>query len=390
MEDDDLKNGAPIAKPLDPLEKLGPLAWPVLLLLLIGNTINAVIAVASTAKQGRLVLPTTLFLLFILFFWRYYRIEKKNSRRRKIVGLRLAFTVAVLSYLLLLFLPYARVYLMDHGPAPRPLIDLSQLITLAPTAFAAQAPSMEVLGVYLDKDRCSFDETEGVDLSDPLSGDKVKTFQYNQRVDGARVRGACLSAEGDRVIERVLPLLKKRLFSKGMGSLSLYVESLEGYRRLMSAGGSNFLKIVFSKDELASIRSQDEVAFKNIVKWLVECVGVTEPIVTIVIRNNTGNAIVIDKAIYLVDSAEIALGGSAGALVPDYTYRHSIPHRAGDHLRKLSPLFKIEANTVGALALALRYDGKGAGRTWLMRIRVETTEGTQATTERFQLIMSKL
>jgi hypothetical protein len=372
----------------DLLGKLGKFALPILFLFLIGNAIDTVLKLVDAAKHSRFAFATTLFVFLSMFFYRYYQREKILAGRKQIIVLRFLYLIAVIAYLTTVAFPYARVYLFDYGPAPQSPVKLSAL-RLIPLAHAG-GPPIEIVALYVDEDRSSFEDVSELDQSaPPTSGKRIRTFQYNQRVDSARKRGDCVGVQGDQPIQRVLPLLAARLRAKNLHDLAPYVESLSGYRRLMSAGGEKFLDVLFTQEEVSRLRTDDPTNFAQVAAWLVDCVGVTEPILTLIIRNNTNAATVISKSSYLVDQIVVVLGGAKGPAVPEYTYRHAIPHAVGVPVRQLNPPFIVDAHSVGTFSVALNHEGSGPGRTWLMRIRIGTVDGPEATSERFQLILSK-
>jgi hypothetical protein len=291
-------------------------------------------------------------------------------------------------YLFTVLFPYIRVYLFDYGPAPQLPLRLSSLWRI-PNAYANNA-QIEILALSIDQDRSSFEDVIVIDQSaDPMSGHKIRTFQYNQRVDQVRECGDCLGVKGNQLITQILTLLEARLRKNNRLDLLPYVNSLSGYRKLMSKGGENFLDIMFSQNEILKLRKEDPSSFEHVAEWLVNCVGVTEPVITLIVRNNSDKATAISKVSYIVDTTLVVLGGGRGPAVPEYTYRHSIPHAKGVHIRNLNPPFIVDARSIGIFSIALSYEGSGRGRTWLMRLRINTLDNQEATSERFQLILSK-
>jgi hypothetical protein len=158
---------------------------------------------------------------------------------------------------------------------------------------------------------------------------------------------------------------------------------------MMSRGGSIFLDITFTQVELSRMRKDDPAGFSAVANWLVKCVGVRHPVITVLLRNNSANTIVLSEVRYLVEKAFTTLGAAAAAVTPAQTYDHVLPHKEGEHRRRLIPPFMLEAGAVGAFNLVLRPEAEAPGLTWTMRIAVIDTEGNQAVTERFQLIMTK-
>jgi hypothetical protein len=212
---------------------------------------------------------------------------------------------------------------------------------------------------------------------------------------GSRTSSAsscCLrrSADGDRPIINVLPLLKERLEKINRHDLIDLVNDVSSYRRMMSQAGDRFSTIIFTQVDVDRMRESDPAAFRIVTRWLVDCVGVQNPVLTIEVRNLSSESILITSINYLVHAAYIVLGGEAGPLTPAYTYTHTLPHKQGAYRRPLVPAFSIAPNGLGAFNVVVRSADAGAGQAWILQLRIVGSNGSEALSDEFQLIMSKL
>jgi hypothetical protein len=234
----------------------------------------------------------------------------------------------------------------------------------------------------------SFEERMEPDFSKEQG--RIRTIAYNHRVETARTSGRCIGVDGERPIKSVLPLLDERLNRLGRSDLRPYVRDIASYRQMMSRGGSTFLDVTFTQVELSRMRTADPAGFSVVANWLVKCVGVRHPVITVLLRNNSAKSIVLSEVHYLVEKAFVTLGAAAAAVTPAHTYDHVLPHKEGEHRRRLIPPFMLEPEAIGAFSLVLRPDAEGPGLTWAMQLAVADTDGNRAVAERFQLIMTKL
>jgi hypothetical protein len=249
-------------------------------------------------------------------------------------------------------------------------------------------PGFEIVRFYPDDQLSSFEEVMEPDFAKEQGS--IRTIVYNPRLESARKSGRCIGVDGEKPIKSVLPLLDERLKRLGREDLRPHVRDIASYRQMMSTGGLTFLDIAFTEVELSRMRFADPANFEAVVSWVVRCVGVRHPVITVLLRNNSGKTIVLSEIHYLVEKAFITQGAAAAAVTPVHTYNHVLPHRDGEHHRPLNPPFMLETGAVGAFSLVLRPDTEGPGLTWTMRLAVSDTDGNRAVTERFQLIMSKL
>jgi hypothetical protein len=368
---------------------LVPLALIGCLLGLIDGAITAVVKVGQLLSTQRLLTMSALWLAAVLISWRGI------PPRRQLLGFRgsvLRITLITLVSLLFAFLaiyPEARNRWFDEGPAKNPNLSPVGSMSVG-VAYAASSSPFAIERVYINDELSSFEETSGYQLGKKRFGSKIRTFAYNERVKAARENGRCISAEGDRQIVNVLPLLQERIQRLNRPDLKRLVADVNSYRAMMSRSGGHFSEVVFTQLEINRMRQSDPEAFEIVSRWLVDCVGVQNPVLTIEVRNLSSKVVLLTELHYLVDDAYTVLGGESGPLTPAYTYDHTLPHAPGSHRRPLVPSFSLAPQSLGAFNVVIRAAQKGAGQAWVLRLRLVDSRGNQETSPPFQLIMSKL
>jgi hypothetical protein len=366
------------------LEKtLSPLSLAAVFVGLVVQTVETVLKVGAIFGEHRFLTVTAFWVAAVLIAWRGLKQNRHLASRNIRVCLVLAATVL---YLVVILYPHAMMW-FDRGPAPNPRTRLSSSFPAVVSPAHAAESGFEIIQFYPDDQLSSFEEVMSTDFSKGQG--LIRSFEYNRLVEQARMSGRCVGVEGERPIKSVLPLLDERLKRMGQVDLLPYVRDIASYKQMMSRGGSTFLKVTFTEVELSRMRIADPAGFKVAANWLVNCVGVEDPVITVVLRNNSAKTIVLSEVHYLVEKAFVTLGGYPAAITPAQAYDHVLPHKEGDHRRRLNPPFKLEGKTVGSLNLVLRPDVEGPGLSWTMRIAVLDTDGNRDVTERFQLIMSK-
>jgi hypothetical protein len=367
-------------------EGLGPLSLFVSFLLLVLQVVQTILKVGAVFSEHRL-LTSTVFLIavgLILIAWRRLRQNPQFMTRKMRFWI---FVAASLLYLIVVLYPYAKMWWLDRGPAPNPGTGLTSSFPLEISSAYGAQPLFEIIQFYPDDQLSSFEEVLEPDFA---KGEGfIRTISYNHRVETARKAGRCTGVDGERPIKAVLPLLAERLDRLGRTDLRPYVRDTAGYRQMMSRGGSSFLDVTFTQVELSRMRTADPAGFSAVANWLVKCIGVRHPVITVVLRNNSTSRIVLSEVRYLVEKAFVTLGASAAAVTPVQVYDHVLPHTEGEHSQRLNPPFMLEAGAVGAFNLVLRPETEGPGLAWTMRLAVSDTDGNIAVTDRFQLIMTK-
>ncbi len=368
---------------------LGPLALTACLLGLITGAIDAAIKIGQLVTAQRLLTMSALWIASVLLAWRGIppttRILGLQGRPVRI----LAIVIGTGLFAFVGVYPEIRHRWLDEGPAKKP--GVSPVGAIPPdVVYAASNLRFAIERIYVNDGLSSFEEVSEFDFSGGRVDRKIRTFAYNDRVKAAREGGRCISAEGDRPIVNVLPLLQERAQRTNHPDLRSLVENVESYRRMMSRAGDRFSEVLFTQIEIDRMRQSDPAAFKIVARWLVDCVGMQNPVLTIEVRNLSSEPVLLTDIYYVVEDAGTVLGGNTGPLTPAYTYDHILPHVRGTHRRSLVPPFSVAAHSLGAFNVVVRSDRKGAGQTWLLRLRIRDSAGGEASTEKFQLIMSKL
>lgn len=371
---------------------LAPFALIACLLGLVTGAIDAVAKVGELLAAQRFLTMSALWIGMILIIWKGFPSHTRvfGFSRSTIRALTIALATALLGFAGIY--PQLRDRWSNEGPAQIPdLIPAGQLFGRSAHAEGVSR-LFSIERLYVNDELSSFEERSDFDLSRvQIQGTpRIRTFAYNERVKAARENGRCIGPAGDRPIVNVLPLLQERLRKTNRPELQSLVENIDSYRRMMSSAGQRFSEVLFTQVEVDRIRLSDPAAFRIITRWLIDCVGVQNPVLTIEVRNSSSVSVLLTDIEYVVEEVYIVLGGESGPLTPAYTYDHLLPYARGVHQQRLVPPFLIAPHSLGAFNIVLRSASDGAGRTWVMRVRLRESTGKTAFSDKFQLIMSKL
>jgi hypothetical protein len=241
---------------------------------------------------------------------------------------------------------------------------------------------------YLNEELCSFSEVSELLFAQPGTR-HYRTFSYDLDVQAAFKMGQCSGVTGNRPIENVLPLIKEYLRQNNRVSLIRYIESTEDLSRVIRQRGDIFSKIMFTGSYLQEMKDKSRPDYNKVKEWLLSCVGIQNPVVTVVVGSSSDKPLILNKIIYQVLDVGTVLGGVSGPLYPEITYDHVIKHEKGDQDFALRPPFMIGPRETASFNLRIISGSDGHGLGWLLRIRVEDTEGNYSATEPFQIIMQK-
>src|SRR5690606_11907537 len=124
--------------------------------------------------------------------------------------------------------------------------------------------------------------------------------------------------------------IKKWLAQSSRPELREYLDSPTALGRLARERGDIFVKIVPSSEELAVLKQKSPEDYAVLKKWILNCVGVYQPVFTATLTNAGDTALSIVEVQYDVERVGQVLGaGPSGAVWPELTYDHTIAHSNG-------------------------------------------------------------
>lgn len=129
--------------------------------------------------------------------------------------------------------------------------------------------------------------------------------------------------------------------------------------------------------------------YKLLHEWLLNCIGLQQPVLTLIVHNVSTQSVLLTDVIYHVLKVGQVKDGVTGSVVPDQTYKHTLKHEQGAQHFQLKPPVQIAAQERVAFNLRLFSAEAEKGLVWLLLIEVLATNSDSVTTEPVQIIMGK-
>lgn len=376
-------------------EKIESYLEPIIILTtIIGILLGAIESLTgflNILKEHFYLSNTILYVITILLTFRI-NWSKLLRHRISVKTFRVYFTIIVsIIYLFSIGMTYYEYNLKETDPSDEPDIKLFlNHLFLGSTAFAqtVKKTSFQIDTYYLNEDLCSFIETKELLFAQPGTP-RYKTFAYNVEVQSTFQKGECIGVKGNKPIENVLPLIKERLRKNNKQNLIRYIERPRDLSRVIRERADIFKQIIFTNNDLLEMKEKAPYDYQKVKEWLLYCVGVQNPVITMVVRNNGDKQIILTKVVYDVLDVGTILGGTSGPLYPEITYDHKIKHEIGEQLFYLKPPIKILPHDIVSFNIRIISATKGHGLGWLLKICLENSDGDYVTTDPFQIFMSK-
>lgn len=314
----------------------------------------------------------------------------KSTFKKKKLKIAL-YIIASLTFLAAVSYKYWEINIRKTFPSKNPELNVSlNLISLISTkTFANTSPSanFKIEVFYLNDQLCSF--KDAIEFKFAQGPEKYRTFSYNQDVNIAFEKGNCTGLDGNKPLQKVLPLIQKRLDEINRKDLKQYIKTANDLSKIIATRGDIFEQIMFTDEDILKMKATNSVDYSLVKDWLVKCIGIKNPVITFALRNLESKDIIITKVEYEVIEVGQVLGGESGPLYPILTYNHILSHSVGNQERILNPPILLRSNSLGSFNIRLMPDKKQAGLAWLLKIKIYDTEGNFQTTDVFQIIMSK-
>ncbi|WET39899.1 hypothetical protein [Citrobacter enshiensis] len=272
-------------------------------------------------------------------------------------------------------------------PANPPILKLGSFFGLSEAFAAPVSPSLKLVTFYLNEDLSSFVET-----NEPLFGfgKKYKTYSASRDVYQAFKQGQCSGVDGEKPQSDVFPILRRLVQERNTPQLLSYLTDSDSLGRLARERGDIFQKVIFTTGELDNLRDTVPKDYEIAKKYILECIGIYQPVFTIVLKNSGKAGIDIVKVVYVIEKVGQVLGlGPGGPVYPEHTYDHRLVHVRGDQSMDLRPPFNIPPGETRSFNIRLSTEEEQPGLGWLLRVKIIGASGEVAETSLFQLYLNR-
>ena len=341
-------------------------------------------------QERPILFGTFLFLAACMLAWSAIELYRTKLPAKRLWLIRLAaLSIITAAYVFIVVRPNACHFLRNCGPSEHePFPAIVEL--LVPPAHA-QEPPLVVANVTVDEERSSFRMRRNT-TSVRATPEKVRriSFEYDRTMINVFQSASCRGVAGERPIEDALPIWRSILRKRGQNSIARSLNDYAGYRALIRNGGPNgFTRARPTVAELTELKRTNPSAFSIFQRWMVECVGVSDPVLIWTLENRSTRRLILS----FVDYHVLDVGGFMGAndvlMAPVDVQPHPIAYAKGRQTRPLNPQISIAAKSTVVIRIAYRMDDREHGRSWLIRPVFRTLQGPTATGPEFKIFAAK-
>ena len=288
--------------------------------------------------------------------------SKKFANRVLIVRFAVMLIIGVLYGLLVLW-PRMCFLGKECGRSPYVPFRFNFLVNVA---HALDEKPLEILGLTIDNSRSSF-LIEKVD-----SGAWVHFDPYMPSVFHS---ASCRGIRGKGPIEDALPVWRSLLKDRGRTDLVQKLSDYNGYRDLIQRGGQKgFIEARPTAAELADLMKRKPEWHELLMRWMVECVGVADPVLIWTFRNNQDKPLTLTAVDYDVLDIGHVLSAGHAILEPIDVMPHDLYYQRGIQTQNINPQIILNPGNTVALRIRYRLEATSSGLTWLVKPIFRTAE----------------
>jgi len=251
------------------------------------------------------------------------------------------------------------------------------------------APPLQVLSVTIDEERSSFLMKETDQSIHGVREEVVrKSIEYDRTMYEVSRGASCRGMRGEGPIEDALPVWRDLLKQRGRLELVKQLKDYEGYRQLILSGPTHYLDARPTVAEVATLLKHEPDLYKLLMRWQVECVGISDPVLIWTLHNNSKQELVVSAIDYMVLDVGIVKGGVPRTLEPIDVTAHDIVHTTGTQTRQMSPQIVLPPGATAAIRIRYQMEA-GPGFTWLVKPVFRTLQGVSAEGPELRIISGK-
>lgn len=260
-------------------------------------------------------------------------------------------------------------------------------------AFAEQPKTaLSIENVTVDRSRSSFEFNRDYLSWKPTNQGRASRLelQYDHRMWTVSKMATCRGVRGEQPIERALPVWQDILRRRGDTAMAARLRNYAGYKDLIQNGAKNaFYEAAPTAKDLAMLRKENEENFQIIMDWLVNCVGIGEPVLNWTLRNNSSKDLILIAVDYeVLEIGSVKAGGPGELKIVDREY-HELVHKKGTQTRDLSKPIPLNPKSVVFIPIHYQLDASASGLTWYVRATFRCSDGTKVTSKPIEIISAK-
>jgi hypothetical protein len=149
-----------------------------------------------------------------------------------------------------------------------------------------------------------------------------------------------------------LPVWRSLLKDRGRNDLVQKLSGYEGYRDLIQHGDDHgFIDARPTKAELIDLLKKKPEWHALLLRWMVECVGVADPVLIWTLHNNADKPLTVTVVDYEVLDVGQVEGAGPNTLEPIDVLPHDLLHAKGTQSRDISPQIVLQPGNTAAIRI---------------------------------------
>lgn len=369
-------------------ELLGPVALAVSALGVILGAIDSLLKIIDLVEMQFYLTTSILWVASLVLARRY---TPKLLSFKAISPQRVAQTILTIVYVIGITWTYYEHYYEHHLKktfhADLPTIILANFVGVSEVYSATLPTTVRLISFYMNEDLSSFQESNEALFG---AGKTYKTYTPSKDVYAAFQQGRCSGLAGDKSQRDVLPIIRRLVQERNTPQLLPYLTEKDSLGRLARERGDISQQVMFTSTDLEKLRDVAPADYKIAKAYILDCIGIYQPVFTVTLNNPGKSGIDIVEVIYVVEQVGQVLGAEPGGPVyPEYTYDHVLVHTPGNQPWDLHPVFNLPPGSTRSFNIRLSTDDHEIGMGWLLRVKFLDSRGGTVETPTFQLYLNR-
>lgn len=223
------------------------------------------------------------------------------------------------------------------------------------------------------------------------SGDGSRlVLEYDHRMYAVLKMAQCRGVRAEQPIEKALPILRNILAMRGDKVLAVKLNDYAGYKDLIQNGPKDAFKKALPNDsDMAILKKENQREFEIIMDWLVNCVGIAEPVLNWTLSNTSNRKLLLTAVDYEVLEVDEVKGGGQGDFTIVDIERHELEYKKGTQTRDFKNHIPLNPKSTVTIPIHYQLPVQKSGQTWYLRATFRCLDGTRATSKAIEIISAK-
>ncbi len=349
-----------------------------------------IVAVESAYTQKPVIVGALIAISIILIGFMMVRTFNKERARISVVLIHVTLVVLIAAVYFAAIV-YPRRCDLTNWCKASPYNPYLHLNFLVGPAYAANTPPLEILDVAIDQERSTFIlSRDDMSIHAERENRTRISIDFDREMPTVFSSASCRGIGGEAPIEDALPVWQTILKDRGRADLAQKISDYAGYRNLIQHGGDHgFFDARPTVAELITLNKSKPELYSIILHWLVECVGVAEPVLIWTLKNNTNKDMTVSAVDYNVIDIGQVMGGGPDTIEPIDVQPHVLVHATGTQRQNVFPRVILHPGNIAEIRIYYQLENSAPGYTWLVQPTFRTLEGVSAQGPELKIFAAK-